>query len=214
MTSEYNLLLADDHSVVRQGVSLILKYSLPNIKIAQTDTLNGILEKLRNEPFDLLILDINLPGGNNVSMIEKIKSIRPEIKILMFSAFEEDVYAIRYINAGANGYLNKLGNEEEIVEAVGKVLKTGNYISENLKEKLINDLLNKNKSGNPLEKLSNRELEISRLLVSGYGNLEIANHLHIQMSTVSTYKGRIFEKLDVKNVVSLADLFKLYEESV
>lgn len=214
MTSEYNLLLADDHSVVRQGVSLILKYSLPNIKIVQTDTLNGILEKLRNEPFDLLILDINLPGGNNVSMIEKIKSIRPEIKILMFSAFEEDVYAIRYINAGANGYLNKLGNEEEIVEAVGKVLKTGNYISENLKEKLINDLLNKNKSGNPLEKLSNRELEISRLLVSGYGNLEIANHLHIQMSTVSTYKGRIFEKLDVKNVVSLADLFKLYEESV
>ncbi|WP_177733749.1 response regulator transcription factor [Flavobacterium inviolabile] len=214
MTSEYNLLLADDHSVVRQGVSLILKYSLPNIKIVQTDTLNGILEKLRNEPFDLLILDINLPGGNNVSMIEKIKSIRPEIKILMFSAFEEDVYAIRYINAGANGYLNKLGNEEEIVEAVGKVLKTGNYISENLKEKLINDLLNKNKSGNPLEKLSNRELEISRLLVSGYGNLEIANHLNIQMSTVSTYKGRIFEKLDVKNVVSLADLFKLYEESV
>jgi len=214
MTSEYNLLLADDHSVVRQGVSLILKYSLPNIKIVQTDTLSGILEKLRNEPFDLLILDINLPGGNNVSMIEKIKSIRPEIKILMFSAFEEDVYAIRYINAGANGYLNKLGNEEEIVEAVGKVLKTGNYISENLKEKLINDLLNKNKSGNPLEKLSNRELEISRLLVSGYGHLEIANHLNIQMSTVSTNKGRIFEKLDVKNVVSLADLFKLYEESV
>jgi len=213
MTSEYSILIADDHSVVRQGVSLILKYSLPNIIINQTDTLNGVLEKMAVTTFDLIILDINLPGGNNVLMIEKIRGIDPNVKILMFSAFEEDLYAMRYLNAGANGYLNKLGNEEEIVEAVRKVMTTGKYISDSLKDKLINDLLNNVSQTNPLERLSNRELEISRLLVNGYGNLEIANHLNIQMSTVSTYKGRIFEKLDIKNVVSLADLFKLYEEN-
>ncbi|MEO4005722.1 MULTISPECIES: response regulator transcription factor [unclassified Flavobacterium] len=213
MTSEYNILIADDHSVVRQGVSLILKYSLPNIIINQTDTLNGVLEKMVVTTFDLIILDINLPGGNNVLMIEKIRGIDPNVKILMFSAFEEDLYAMRYLNSGANGYLNKLGNEEEIVEAVRKVMTTGKYISDSLKDKLINDLLNNVSQTNPLERLSNRELEISRLLVNGYGNLEIANHLNIQMSTVSTYKGRIFEKLDIKNVVSLADLFKLYEEN-
>ncbi len=213
MTSEYNILIADDHSVVRQGVSLILKYSLPNIQINQTDTLNGVLEKMAVATFDLIILDINLPGGNNVLMIEKIRGIDPNVKILMFSAFEEDLYAMRYLNSGANGYLNKLGNEEEIVEAVRKVLTTGKYISDSLKDKLINDLLNNVSQANPLERLSNRELEISRLLVNGYGSLEIANHLNIQMSTVSTYKGRIFEKLDIKNVVSLADLFKLYEEN-
>ncbi|HRB72954.1 response regulator transcription factor [Flavobacterium sp. WV_118_3] len=213
MTSEYNILIADDHSVVRQGVSLILKYSLPNIIINQTDTLNGVLEKMVVTTFDLIILDINLPGGNNVLMIEKIRGIDPNVKILMFSAFEEDLYAMRYLNSGANGYLNKLGNEEEIVEAVRKVMTTGKYISDSLKDKLINDLLNNVSQTNPLERLSNRELEISRLLVNGYGNLEIANHLNIQMSTVSTYKGRIFEKLDIKNVVSLADLFKLYENN-
>ncbi len=213
MTSEYSILIADDHSVVRQGVSLILKYSLPNIIINQTDTLNGVLEKMVVMTFDLIILDINLPGGNNVLMIEKIRGIDPNVKILMFSAFEEDLYAMRYLNSGANGYLNKLGNEEEIVEAVRKVMTTGKYISDSLKDKLINDLLNNVSQTNPLERLSNRELEISRLLVNGYGNLEIANHLNIQMSTVSTYKGRIFEKLDIKNVVSLADLFKLYEEN-
>lgn len=213
MTAEYNILIADDHSVVRQGVSLILKYSLPNINIVQTDTLNGILEKVAVTAFDLIILDINLPGGNNVSMIEKIRTISPEVKILMFSAFEEEVYAMRYLNSGANGYLNKLGNEDEVVEAVKKVLTTGKYISDNLKDKLINDLLNNVSQASPLERLSNRELEISRLLVNGYGSLEIANHLNIQMSTVSTYKSRIFEKLDIKSVVSLVDLFKLYEEN-
>lgn len=213
MTAEYNILIADDHSVVRQGVSLILKYSLPDINITQTDTLNGILEKLAIASFDLIILDINLPGGNNVSMIEKIRTISPEVKILMFSAFEEELYAMRYLNSGANGYLNKLGNEEEVVEAVKKVLTTGKYISDNLKDKLINDLLNNVSQANPLERLSNREFEITRLLVNGYGSLEIANHLNIQMSTVSTYKSRIFEKLDIKSVVSLADLYKLYEEN-
>ncbi|MPT34994.1 MAG: response regulator transcription factor, partial [Flavobacterium sp.] len=91
MTSEYNILIADDHSVVRQGVSLILKYSLPNIIINQTDTLNGVLEKMVVTTFDLIILDINLPGGNNVLMIEKIRGIDPNVKILMFSAFEEDL---------------------------------------------------------------------------------------------------------------------------
>lgn len=212
MTRGYNILIADDHSVVRQGVSLILKYSLPNINIVQADTVNKVLAEMAGTTFDLIILDINLPGGYNVTMIEKIRTIDPEVKIMMFSAFEEEVYALRYLNSGANGYLNKLGSDEEIVEAVKKVLTTGKYISETLKDKLINDMLNNVSQANPLEKLSNRELEISRLLINGYGNLEIANHLNIQMSTVSTYKSRIFEKLDIKSVVTLAEIFKLYEE--
>ncbi|MDV6170196.1 response regulator transcription factor [Flavobacterium sp. DG1-102-2] len=198
------ILIADDHSVVRQGVSLILRDTFEDISIDHSENFSSTLKMLETRSYDMLMLDINLPDGNTVSMITECKAIDPEVKILMFSAYDEDQYALRYIQAGASGYLNKLSSEEKIIEAVTTVINGGIYSKNELKG---------NSAGftvNPLDALSNRELEIAALLVKGEGNLEIANKLDIRMSTVSTYKSRIFEKLGVTNVVMLAEKYKLH----
>jgi DNA-binding NarL/FixJ family response regulator len=203
------IIIADDHSVVRQGVSLILREAFKDIEIVHTDTFPNALDILKNKSFDLLLLDINLPGGNSINMINEVRNIRENIKILMFSAYDEEQYALRYIHAGVQGYLNKLSSEETIIEAVKTVLDGGKYISYKVKDKIFENALNK-MPDNPLDALSNRELEIAGLLVRGEGNLEIANRLNIRMSTVSTYKSRIFEKLEINNVLSLLEKFRLY----
>lgn len=212
MTEKISVILADDHSVVRQGISLTLKKHFLNPAIFHASGFEQVIDVLQKEDsIDLILLDINMPGGNSTQMISKIYAVQKDVKILIFSAFEEKHYALRYIQSGANGYLNKLEEEEEIVYAVRQVLTTGKYMSASFKEDMIDYMFNK-QSANPLSTLSEREFEIANLLVMGEGNLEIANKLGIQMSTVSTYKTRIFSKLNVDNVVSLSDIFKLYYE--
>lgn len=196
------ILIADDHSVIRQGISLMLRDAFGAIDIEQADSLYETLNLLQEETYDLLLLDINLPGGDNAVMIEDIRNIRSNIKILMFSAYEEDQYALRYLQAGAQGYINKLSSEEKILEGVNAVLGGGTYFSESI--------ANTSKDTNPLDTLSARELEIAGMLVKGEGNLEISNKLGIGMSTVSTYKSRIFEKLNVTNVVAMAEKYWMY----
>lgn len=203
------ILIADDHSVVRQGVSLILREFFTDMEVVQIDTFNHTLDMLNREQFDLILLDINLPGGNSVTMINDIRAIQLKVKILVFSAYDEDQYALRYIQAGADGYLNKLSSEEKIIEAVNTILNGELYIGDTIKNMLAQhpDAM---LYDNPFFLLSNREMEITLLLVNGEGNLEIANKLNIRMSTVSTYKSRIFEKLGVSNVVSLAEKYRLH----
>jgi DNA-binding NarL/FixJ family response regulator len=196
------ILIADDHSVIRQGVSLMLRDAFGAIDIEQADSLYETLNLLQENTFDLLLLDINLPGGDNAVMIEDIRNIRSDIKILMFSAYEEDQYALRYLQAGVQGYINKLSSEEKIIEGVNVVLEGGTYFGETI--------ANTSKDANPLDTLSARELEIAGMLVKGEGNLEISNKLGIGMSTVSTYKSRIFEKLNVTNVVAMAEKYWMY----
>ncbi len=207
------ILLADDHNVVRQGVSLILKEHFNDVSIYHTDSFKNVITNLEENSFDLLILDINLPEGNSVTMIEKARAVQKELKILIFSAFDEEQYALRYLHAGANGYLNKLSSEDDILEAVKTVLSGSKYVSDKVKDKIYENVIN-NSPVNPLDTLSNRELEIAGLLAEGEGNLEIANRLNIQMSTVSTYKNRIFEKLEVTNLISMVEKYKLYSEGV
>lgn len=203
------VLIADDHSVVRQGVSLILREAFIGMTVIHTDSFVNAITILNDNFFDLLLLDINLPGGNRIAMIDEIKTVQKDIKILMFSAYDEDQYALRYVQAGVQGYLNKLSSEDKIIEAVKTILDGGTYIGDKIKERISENKLNK-VSGNPLDVLSARELEIAGLLAKGDGNLEIANKLDIGTSTVSTYKSRIFEKLGVSNVVSLVEKFNLY----
>lgn len=200
------ILIADDHSVVRQGVSLMLRDAFDDIEIEQADSFYETLIAVKEDIFDLLLLDINLPGGNNASMISDVKGINKDINILMFSAYEEEHYALRYMQEGAKGYINKLSSEEKIIEAVRTVLNGSVYVGEFLKNEYRKGVI----TNNPLDVLSRRELEIARLLIKGEGNLEISNQLNIGMSTVSTYKSRIFEKLGVTNVVALAEKFSLY----
>jgi len=204
----YEILIVDDHLVVRTGISIVLKNQIQNLEIWDTENFIDTTILLKERSFDLVILDINIPGGKNVGMIEEIRAIQPDIKILIFSAFEEDLYACRYILSGANGYLNKLSKEEKIIEAVKAILEKGKYIQTEIVNKIVEAALNK-RSLNPLDMLSKREFEIAELIVAGEGNLEICNKLDIQMSTVSTYKNRVFEKLKVNNIVELIEIFKI-----
>lgn len=205
------ILLADDHSVVRQGISMILKESYNDLIILHAADFAEALAILKDNSIYLIVLDISIPEGKGVQMVEMIKSINSEIKILVFSAYEEELYAMRYLKAGADGYLNKLSSESEFRKAFKAMIEDGTYMSEAIKKKIINASLNK-KSDNPLDILSNREMEIARLLVKGEGNLEIANKLNLQNSTVSTYKNRIFEKLSINNTVALVSLLQAYDD--
>ncbi len=206
------ILLADDHSVVRQGISMILKESYQDLTILHAADFEAALTLLKTNIVFLIVLDISIPEGKGVQMIEMVKAIQPKIKILVFSAYEEELYAMRYLKAGADGYLNKLSSEVEFRQAFKSMIEDGTYMSEAIKKKIISASLNK-KSDNPLDILSNREIEIARLLVKGEGNLEIANKLNLQNSTVSTYKNRIFEKLAINNTVALVSLIQAYDDS-
>lgn len=201
------ILIVDDHLVVRTGVAIVLKEQLENITISNVENFFETIAVLKERSFDLIILDINIPGGKSTEMIREIRTIRPESKILMFSASEEEKYAYKYIIAGANGYINKLCSEEQIVAAVTAVLETGKYIPIEVATKIVEIGLNKT-AINPLDILSKRELEIAELMITGNGNLEISNQLNIHMSTVSTYKNRIFEKLKITNLVELINIYK------
>lgn len=212
MNPSKTILLADDHSVVRQGISMILKETYRDLNILHASDFDAAVDLLKKNEVYLVVLDISIPEGKGVQMVEIVKKINSNVKILIFSAYEEDLYAMRYLKAGAEGYLNKLSSETEFKAAFKAMLELGTYMSEAIKQKIISATLNK-ESDNPLDILSNREIEIARLLVRGEGNLEIANKLNLQNSTVSTYKNRIFEKLSISNTVALVSLLQAYDDS-
>ncbi|WP_080778911.1 response regulator transcription factor [Chryseobacterium phocaeense] len=196
------ILIADDHYVVRAGTALVLESAYPELAIDFAENYEQVKSHLAAQPYDLLLLDIDMPGTQYKKMIPELKNIQEDLKILVFSGHDKDV-AIQYIREGAEGYLSKQSSEEEIRGAVKSVVEKGYYYPSELVGLLI-----QNKQRNPEEKLSAREHEIFHLLASGTGNLEIANKLNIRMSTVSTYKKRIFKKLNVSNI---AELIKVHE---
>jgi len=209
MIANNTFLVADDHSVIRQGIVFLLKDKYPSSTVLQAATFKEVLKLVKGNKINLLFLDINFPDGVSLTVIPTIKKFQPNIKILMFSAYDEDIYAIRYLNAGANGYLNKLSTEEEFTNAVNSVLVHGKYMSENIQNKITDAYIFK-KPTNPLEQLSNREIEIAKLLIDGVANNSIAELLNLKKTTVSTYKNRVFEKLGIDNVPALINLFSLY----
>lgn len=211
MDNKFTFITADDHSVVTKSLSFILKDLHNNALIYQINNLTEVVEKLKTTKVDLLILDVTFPDGNSLTIIPIIKEIQPSIKILIFSGHDEDIYAVRYLQAGVNGYLPKLSSEEEIKKAIYEVITFGKYFSRNIQEKITNNFIFR-KPQNPLEQLSNRELEIARLMIKGYGNIEICAKLDLQKSTISTYKKRIFEKLQIEHISELIHLFNLYNE--
>lgn len=208
---KYTFITADDHSVVTKSLSFIMQDLYTSATIHQINNLTDVVEKLHTTPVDLLMLDVTFPDGSSLAVIPTIKKIQPDLKILIFSGHDEDIYAMRYLQTGVNGYLHKLSTEEEIKNAISEVINFGKYFSRNIQDKLSNNFIFK-KPQNPLEQLSNRELEIARLMVEGYGNIEICTALDLQKSTVSTYKNRIFEKLQIEHVSELIHLFNLYKE--
>ncbi|TRX39803.1 response regulator transcription factor [Flavobacterium restrictum] len=212
LSTSYSFLIADDHSVVRQGVALLIKELFLNAKISQSGSLEDIFKVLKEIKIDLLVLDVSFPEGNSLNVISEIKACQPDIKILMLSAYDEDIYAMRYLNAGASGYLNKVSSEEEMKQALTSMILSGKYMTQNIKDRILDSYISKTPI-NPLEQLSNREIEVARLLIQGYGNSEIAELLKIRKTTVSTFKNRVFEKLEINNLSALIEMFRLYFEN-
>lgn len=208
-TKTINFLLADDHSLIRQGVEFLIEEIGFEGDVFHASTLQKVLETVEMKQIEIVVIDAIFPDGNSLNIISEIKRIKPEVKILVFSGVDESTQSIKYINAGANGFLSKLSEENEIKEAILKIHQTGKYISLITQGVLIDSLHNPN-IVNPLQRLTERELEIAEMYAKGYGNLEIANNLNVKQNTISTIKKRIFDKLHIENVVDLADLIKNY----
>lgn len=209
MKQNVNILIVDDHLVVRKGIELIIKDKFSNAIVHHAENYTEALEIVKAVGIDLIVLDIIINGVENVKIMKEIKSIQKNTKILIFSCHEEEFYGVRYVKNGADGYLHKYCTEDKIAEVFTQIILNGYYFSDNLKLKLDKNTTKKSKSNsNPIDMLSNREFEIAKMLIDGCGNLEIANKLNIKMSTVSTYKNRIFEKLYINNIVSLSSFFK------
>jgi two-component system, NarL family, invasion response regulator UvrY len=208
------VLIADDHAIVRYGTSLLVKEILPEGIIQEAINFEQMIQMLDTHPFDLLILDINIPGGNNLQMIDVIRLRQPAIKILIFSGYDEHLFAIRYLQAGANGYLMKHSSQNELKTAVQTILKNDIYTSAEVKQHMLHSISDKkHPPQNPLHMLSDRELEVMQQLITGAPIATIAKNLNLQISTVSTYKTRVFEKLQVTNVVDLVEKVKLYSNN-
>lgn len=196
------ILIADDHHVVRIGTAMILEKNFDGLFIDFAETYSEIKQKIIAEKFDLLILDIELPGSVFKAMIKELKSLSKDLLILVFSSHKETI-ALQYFEEGANGFLNKLNTPETLVAAIESIFSTGIYYSPFLMGKL----MERNNKKSPEDLLSERELQVFMLLAKGNGNLEIANILEIQESTVGTYKRRIYNKLNISNLVDLLEIY-------
>ena len=202
-----NFLLADDHSLIRQGVVFIIEEMELDCEIYQASNLHQTLEFINKFPIDIAIIDANFPDGNSLNVLPEIKKISPDTKILIFTGIDEGPQSLKYLTAGANGFLSKMNDEEEIKDAILKMVNSGAYISPITQALLIDSIRNPAVS-NPLLLLTERELQIAKMYAEGQGNLEIANSLDIKQNTVSTLKKRIFDKLEIENIVGLIELIK------
>ena len=153
-----------------------------------------------------------MPNGTVQEAIEIIKIKQPRIKILIFSSQDEQLYAIRYLRMGADGFLHKLSSQEEIDKALNAMVTRGKYISDKVKDAMIFDSLNNQKKTSPVESLSNRELQVATKLCEGIPLKEVSNQLNLHTSTISTYKNRVFEKLDIDSVPELIEILRLYNQ--
>lgn len=208
------ILIADDHEIVRLGLSLIIKKLRPSTTIDEVDDYQKILDIIKKKSFDLIILDIKMPNGNFQDTLEIIKSKHSQTKIMVFSAQDETLFALRYLKMGAHGFLHKSSSEEEINSALIKMLDQGRYISDPVKETIIYENLNKQSpSRNPIKSLTDREMEVAERLIKGYSIKDISDELNIHISTVSTYKTRVLEKLKIQTIPDLIKIFSFYEIS-
>lgn len=188
------ILIVDDHAVVRQGVKQILDGRFDKATLGEAKNAQELLDLIRKAKWDVVILDIGLPGRSGLDVLGDIKKINPRLPVLVLSAYPEDQLATRVLKAGAAGYLSKESASEELVNALVKVLGGGRYVSASLAERLAVSL-DETRHDLPHESLSDREYQIMCMLASGKSTKEIAQELVLGVSTVSTYRARVFKKL-------------------
>ncbi len=195
-------LIVDDHAIVRRGIKEVLSQEFSQWAVLEVARGRDALHMVNQEEIDLVILDIHLPDKNGIEVLKEIKLMRPTLPVIILSLYPEEHYALRAIKAGASSYLTKESAPEELILAIRKVRQGGRYVSASVGEKLADSLAGKI-SDTPHERLSDRELEVLRLISKGKPVGEIAEHLCLSVKTVSTYRARILEKLDLHTTPEL-----------
>jgi DNA-binding NarL/FixJ family response regulator len=196
------VLIADDHAILRRGLIEILKREFKDAVCGEAENAEQTLAQIQFHTWDLVILDVTMPGRSGIDVLADLKRIRPKLPVLILSMHPEDQYGRRVLKAGASGFLNKDTAPQELIKAVRKVLAGGRYVSPALAEMLALDL---GRGGDhpPHEGLSDREWEVLRLLGSGKTVTQIAELLHLSVATVSTYRARILEKMNLTTTAEL-----------
>ena len=198
------ILIADDHAILRRGLKEILVRELREVLCGEAEDAEQVIKQVQSHPWDLVILDLTMPGRSGLDVLADLKLTHPGLPILVLSMHPEEQYGKRVLKAGASGYMNKESAPEELIKAIQKLLSGGKYVSAALAEKLVSSLQEEQRQG-VHDSLSAREFEILRMIGSGKTLSQIARELHLSVTTVSTYRARILEKL---NVSTTADLIR------
>ena len=196
-----NILIADDHAIVRKGLIGLLQEGYPSVSIFEAVNSNETIDIARQRTFDVILMDISMPGRNGIETLKQLRLDGIKTPVLMLSMHPESQYAIRCLKAGAAGFINKETATEELLGAVQKVLSGKKYITPTIAEKLAETM----ESGlQPLhEMLSDREMQVLQKIASGKTVSEIADEISLSVNTISTYRSRILEKLQLSNNAEL-----------
>ena len=197
-----HILIADDHAVVRRGLREILADALPDASFSEAGNGDEVLSQLRKSTVAMLVLDISMPGRSGVDVLRDVKHAYPRLPVIILSVHPEEQYAVRCLKAGAAAYINKESASEELATAAKKILSGGRYISASLAEKLVDSL--DESADKPLhESLSDREHEVMKMIAAGVPSTEIGERLHVSVKTISSYRARIMEKMQMKSNAEL-----------
>jgi DNA-binding NarL/FixJ family response regulator len=196
------VVIADDHQILREGLKQLLQAAGDLDVVGEAADGFAVLDRVRTLDFDLLLLDMSMPGKSGVDLIKQVKAEKPKLRVLVLSMHEEHQYAVRAIRAGASGYLTKESAASQLVSAIRKVAAGGAYITAEVAERLAQDAMPRSE-GPAHAALSDREFEVFRMLVNGESVTDIASRLHLSAKTISTHKARLMEKLGVDNNADL-----------
>jgi DNA-binding NarL/FixJ family response regulator len=196
------ILIADHHSVVRSGLRQILADALPDTSFAEAENDRETLESINSESWNLVILEIDMPGRNGLELLQKIKELQPQTPVLIFTVYSEEQFGVPCFKAGAHGYLVKSALPEEVVRAAKKVIAGGRYLSAELAEDVAVQLHSPSENA-PHDDLSKREYEVMLMIAKGKALKEIADALDVSPKTISTYRKRILEKIHVESNAGL-----------
>lgn len=195
------ILIVDDHAIVRRGLKQILAEEA-DMRVSETADPCEAFDLIRGQEWDLLVIDLDLPGRSGLELLKDVKLERPSLPVLILSVHPQEQFAVRTLKAGAAGFLSKDTAPEDLVKAIRKILRGGKYISESVAEQLVSGLHRKSE-GAPHESLSDREFEILRLYGAGKTATGIAEMLSISVATVRTYRARILDKMGLKTTAEL-----------
>ena len=195
----------DDHPIVRQGLGLLINREPDLVVCGEAEDAPSALQRMASAQPDLMVIDISLDGPDGLELLKTIRLKEPILPVLILSMHEESTYAERSLRAGANGYIMKQEATERVLVAIRRILEGKVYLSERLTNKMLEQFVHGGGSSknNPLTTLSDRELEVYRLIGAGHGTRQIADELHVSVKTVESYQAHIKEKLSLRNAREL-----------